>query len=213
MRAALAALALLAAPAYADEPDAARIAAAGVTSQALIDQGDAQGVFEIIPGAEVAARHPASGLVCRFNDNGAGAQIVIFPQLRRGENVACNQQSDSRAVTIYATRYPPPPTTLRDQIEIADDAILRRYADAAPHTQADAANTSLGVPALHVRYIVTWNNERTFTRASVAIVGDWVIKMRYSAYAEDDAEARAAESDATQIFLRTLQILEAPGNL
>ncbi len=213
MRAALVALALLATPAFADEPDAARIAAAGVTSQSIIDQGEARGVFEIIPGADVAARHPLSGLVCRFNDNGAGARIVIFPQLRRGDNVACDQQNDSRAVTIYATRYPPPPTTLRDQIDIADDAILRRFGDAAPFPQADAANTSLGVPALHVRYIVTWNNERSFTRASVAIVGDWVIKMRYSAYAEDDAEARAAEADATRVFLRTLEILEAPGNL
>jgi hypothetical protein len=212
LRTALLAFALLAAPAFADPPEGELTAAPGSIATGMIEQADAIGVFDIVHNGQVSVRHTASGLRCDFERQGEGGRIVIFPQLRRGDNVACDQQDGRVAVTLYATRYPQR-TTIQEQIDIADGAILSRFADAAAHTQANEANTQSTVPAVHVRYIVTWNGERSFTRASVAIVGDWTIKMRYSAFAADDEAARQAEQAATLMFLQTLRDLEPPGNL
>jgi hypothetical protein len=199
-------------PAFADPPEGEITAAPGSIAIGMIENAEAEGVFDIVHNGQVSVRHIGSGMRCDFERNGEGGRIVIFPQLRRGDNVACDQHDDRQAITIYATRYPQQ-TNLREQIEIADGAILQRFADATPYTIADPANASAPVPTTHVRYIVTWNDERSFTRASVAIIGDWTIKMRYSAYVADDAAARQAEETATQIFLQTLRDLEPPGNL
>lgn len=212
LRAALLALALFAAPAFADPPEGEITAAPGSIATGMIEEADAIGVFDIIHNGQVSVRHTASGLRCEFERQGEGGRIVIFPQLRRGDNVACDQQDGRQAITLYATRYPQP-TNLREQIEIAEGAILQRFADATPYTAVDPANADAPTPASHVRYIVTWNGERSYTRASVAIIGDWTIKMRYSANAADEEAARQAEQAATLMFLQTLRDLEPPGNL
>lgn len=212
IRAVLLALALVATPAFADPPAEELTAAPGSIAIGMIEAANADGVFEIVHNGQVSVWHPASGLRCDFERDGEGGRIVLFAEFARGDNVACDQHDDSVAVTIYATRYPAP-TTLQNQIEIANEAILYRFADAAPFESANTGDASSLSPARHVRYIATWNGERSLTRASVAIIGDWVFKMRYTQHAPDDAAAHEADSAATLFFTYTLSQIAAPGNL
>ena len=50
------------------------------------------------------------------------------------------------------------------------------------------------------RFIVMQDGTRLFMRASVARIGDWIMKLRYTAPAPDDAAAREADALADSLF-------------
>jgi hypothetical protein len=190
----------LATTAFADPPQVAR---------GLIASASAEGVFELVEDGHASARHIASGLVCHFADDGEGARIVIFPQLARGEDVACDSNTGGIAITLYATRYPFP-TTLDDQLRGAEAAIQRRFTDAE---RVELGVAQSGAPQRASGFFVMRDGVRNFTAVSVARIGDWIIKQRYTAPAADEAAAEAAAEAARQAFAIVLSEINAPPNL
>lgn len=203
MRGLFVAVALLctASPALAQAP-------AQSPAQQLISQSAAEGVFEAVASDEaIVVRHPRSGLVCRLRAGGAN-RLLIFPQAARGEDVACETRNERESVTLYATRYSFA-TTLEEQIDGAEAAIRHRF----PNAEAAAAATQISSGALpphrSVQFIVHPNGVRTYTRASVAQVGDWVVKLRYSIVAPDAAAEREGEIAANMAFATALREMTA----
>ena len=187
----MAALSLIATPALADVPRAA---------QELIAGAHAQGVFEAAPSepGAIVVRHPRSGLVCRLGA-GASNRLMVFPQAARGEDVACETTLDSVTIVLFATRFSFA-TSLDEQIRGVETAIRQRYPDAQPReaTREIASDT---LPAHRTAaYVVTRNGVRCFTSVHVAQIGDWVIKLRYTAPAEGDGAAQQAEQAAEAAF-------------
>jgi hypothetical protein len=152
-------------------------------------------------------RHVGSGLMCHFRREGEGGRLMLYPGLPRGDNVSCDSNDGREYVTLYATRFPFN-TTLDEQIAGAEEAIRHRFPDAIPFPSANADPSRR-----HAQFIVTHHGERTYTRASVARVGDWIIKLRYSVRAPDDASAVAAEQTAAALFEGALSEIVAPPNL
>jgi hypothetical protein len=203
------AFALLATPAFAQGTELDPRAAPGSVALGLIDNANAEGVFELVPDGHATVRHVGSGMVCRFTDDGAGARIVVFPQLARGEDVACDSNAAGVAVTLYATRYPFE-TTLEDQLRGAEAAILQRFADAEP-TQIGLARSS--APQRASAFFVIRDGVRNFTSVHVARIGDWIIKQRYTVAAPDAAAATGAAEAARAAFEGVLSEISSPANL
>jgi hypothetical protein len=190
-----AALCLTAAPAFADAPQAALDLIAGAS---------AQGVFEAAPSepGAIIVRHPRSGLTCRLG-SGASNRLLVFPQAARGEDVACETTMDGVTIVLFATRFSFA-TSLDEQIRGVETAIRQRYPDA----QAYAATREISSDTLPAHrtaaFFVSRNGARCFTSASVAQVGDWVIKLRYTAPAANEEAAEQAEAIAGRTFVAAL---------
>ncbi|WP_395645629.1 hypothetical protein [Terricaulis sp.] len=187
---ALALAALSASPALAqveEELDAS----VGAIASGLIGDSDAEGVFEVYPAEhDVVVRHIRSGLICRMPETSAN-RLIIFPEAARGEDVACETSDGRETIRIFATRFSFA-TTLRAQIDGAAAVIQRQHPDAQPFTAATAIADS-GQPASRTaQFIIAANGARSYTRVSVALVDGWVIKLRYTAPAANDAAAREA---------------------
>lgn len=214
MRQLVCALALLlsASPAWAQGTEEEPTAAPGSIGYGMIETADADGVFELVHDGQVTLRHVQSGLVCHFLRSGDGGRLLIFPGLRRGDDVACDFNDGREFITLYATRFPFR-ASLDEQIQGAEQAIHQRFADATPFPVS--ADTSQETLLAHrtVEFIVTREGARTYTRASIAQVGDWTIKLRYSVLAPDDDAARAGEQSAAAIFAGALQEIVARPNL
>lgn len=173
-------------------------------AQELIAQSAAEGVFEAIPSDDaVVVLHPRSGLVCRLRTEGAN-RLLIFPQAARGEDVACETRNERESITLYATRYSFA-TTLEEQIEGAEAAIRHRFPNAEAAAAAMQISSGALPPHRSVQFIVHSNGVRTYTRASVAQVGDWVVKLRYSVTAPDAAAEREGEIAANMAFATALR--------
>lgn len=199
------ALMLAAAPALADPPEGELRAASGSLGLELIDAASADGVFELLPSGPhtIVLRHPASGLVCRFGVDDPN-RLVIFPQAARGEDVACETEEGGAAIRLFATRYSFA-TTVTEQIEGAGGVIERLYPGAQPFRIPQPISES-GLPAHRtIAYLVERQGVRSLTSASVAQIGDWVFKLRYTAPAADAEAARAAANAAERAFAATLR--------
>ncbi len=214
MRSLLCAVALVAcaAQAYAQGTEAEPQAAPGSLAIGMIEQADAEGVFELVHDGQVTVRHVGSGMICHFLRSGDGGRLILYPGLPRGDNVACDFNDGREFFTIYATRFPFR-TTLDEQINGASTAIRQHFPDARPYPAASDAATDTVMAHRTVEFIVTREGVRSYTRASVAQVGDWIIKVRYTIAAPDDAAARQAQATAGGIFAGALSEIIAPPNL
>ena len=211
MRALFGALALsfIAWPALADPPEGEPQASAGALGLELIADAGAEGVFETLPSPPrtIVVRHARSGLVCRMDVDHAN-RLLIFPRAARGEDVACETSADGETVVLFATRFSFD-TTLDEQIRGAEAAIMRHYPDAQPYAATIALNSDTLPAHRSAAFVVTRDGARTFTSASVAQVGEWVIKLRYTTRAPDDAAARAAAGAASRTFGAALEEIVA----
>lgn len=212
---ALLSLTLLALPALAQEEDLR--AAPDALDYGLIETADAEGVFESIPDGQVSVRHTRSGLVCRF-DREANGRLILFPGLPRGEDVGCDFPDGPATITLYATRYPAP-TTIAEQVQAAAAHIRLRFRDARIETPEIGMEMSIDgaapLPESRTeRFIVTFpDGRRLYTRVSVALIEGWVIKMRFSQDAPDEAAATAAEMASGLQWMATLQDFAARGGI
>lgn len=198
------ALSLIAAPALADPPEGELQASPGAIASGLIGDSAAEGVFEVAPDEHlVAVRHARSGLVCRMAPDNAN-RLVIFPQAARGEDVACDSSDGRQTITLYATRFSFA-TTLDEQAVGAEAAIRQRYPDAQVVPLAANGN-STQAPHRTLQFLVHRQSDRArmFTSASIAIIGEWVIKSRYTVLAPDDAAIREGQRMAEATFAVTL---------
>ncbi len=204
------ALALCAAPAWAQGTEANPQAAPGSIAISMIEQAGADGIFDIVHNGQVSVRHLGSGMRCDFNRDGSGGRIIIFDPtasappapnaIARGDDVACDMTEGAVQIRTFATRYPFG-STLDEQIAGVEVAIRRRDPNAVRYPGPAVRNTEDGLPLRRsTRFIVTHDGARLFTRASVARVGNWILKLRYTAPAPDDTAAAQADAAADIAF-------------
>lgn len=215
------ALALSAAPAFAQGTEAAPQAAPGSIALGMIEAVRGEGIFEIVHNGQVTVRHTRSGLTCHFARDGGGRLIIFEPQrdpvrpdreptIPRGDDVACEMNESGAQVRYFATRYPFG-STLEEQLAGVEAAIRRRDRSATSYPGETLRTSNDGLPDRRsARFIVTENGTRTFTRASVARVGDWIVKLRLSAPAPDDAAAARADQLADSLFDGALAEIISP---
>lgn len=215
------ALALSAAPAFAQGTEAAPQAAPGSIALGMIEAVRGEGIFEIVHNGQVTVRHTRSGLTCHFARDGGGRLIIFEPQrdpvrpdreptIPRGDDVACEMNESGAQVRYFATRYPFG-STLEEQLAGVEAAIRRRDRSATSYPGETLRTSNDGLPDRRsARFIVTENGTRTFTRASVARVGDWIVKLRLSAPAPDDAAAARVDQLADSLFDGALAEIISP---
>ncbi|MGD9981349.1 MAG: hypothetical protein AB7H66_17105 [Hyphomonadaceae bacterium] len=203
------AIALAAAPALAQEAEPT--AASGSLGLELIAAARADGVFAVEPSEPhtIIVRHPSSGLTCRMGAEDAN-RLVIFPQAARGEDVACETEHDGASVRLFATRYSFD-TTIDEQLRGASAVIERLHPGAQPFRVAQPVADQGLPPHRTIAYLVQRNGVQSFTSASVAKIGDWVFKLRYTAPAADAEAARAAAATAERTFAETLHQIVSRG--
>jgi hypothetical protein len=192
----------LAATAAAQEEEPT--AAPGSIAIGIIENANAEGVFDIVHNGQVSVRHIRSGLACHFARNGAGARIVLFRGLPRGDDVACDTTDGRESITLYATRYPQT-SSLDEQMAVAEQALRTRFPNATPHAPTLAAD-GVAPPFRSVEYIVArpGDGARMYTRAAVAIISGWSIKLRYTLLAPDDATAAQGERTSLALWRAAL---------
>lgn len=194
------AAALGAAPALAEPARSQPVAA-----RQIINAADAGDLFTPLPGDRGArARHAASGLICAFGAD--GGRILVFPGLPRGDDVGCDAASPAGAATLYATRYPMT-TDIEAHLDGAIRSIHARYPAAQPYAASARAAEDGSRSARFVNEAA--DGARLYTRVSLALIDGWVIKMRYSAPAADDAAVAAADAAADQLWADTLATIAA----
>ena len=198
MRHLLGALALtiaLAAPALAQD---------GAPAEALIGQSRAEGVFEALPAEHlVVVRHERSGLICRLDPTHTN-RLLIFPQAARGEDVACDSEGARVSTRIYATRYSFE-TDVDQQLAGAVAAIRTLHPDARVRPPTMDARASALPASRSAHFLIPQDGGgQLYSRVSVAMIGGWVIKMRYTAVAPDAQAAQQAELESTMLWNATL---------
>lgn len=198
-------------PAFAQGTEAEPQAAPASIAIGMIENAQADGVFELVHDGHATVRHIGSGLVCHFENDGAGGRLILYPNLPRGDDVACDWNNGREFSTIYATRYPFN-STLQEQIDGATTAIRSRFGDAVAMAAPAAPTSGDSLPTRRtVRFIVMREGQRYYTSASVARIGSWIIKLRHSAPAPDDAAATRADEMAATLFSGALsEILNPP---
>lgn len=196
MRRLLFAMAMLAAPAWAEPPPAREPRAApAAIAQELVEQAEAADLFEILPSEQsVVVRHTRSGLVCRM-DPSAANRIIVFPQAARGEDVACDSTDGHESTTLYATRFSFD-TTLEEQIQGAEAAIRHRF----PNARALASGPDDPPSSRTAEFMITRDGAQMYTRASVTLVNGWAIKLRYTEAAPDQGATDRARAAASAIW-------------
>ena len=181
------ALALVASPAFADPPEEELTAAPGSIAYGMIEEANAEGVFDIVHNGQVSVRHLASGMRCDFDRDGDGGSIVLFPGLPRGEDVACDYQYGTEFVTLYATRYPDG-RSLDDVMQGAEAAIRDRFPGATP-APATVIIGSEALPEQRTRhFIVESGGQRQFTSVAIAQANGWTYKVRYTSLLDSGAD-------------------------
>lgn len=204
---ALGVLGVLGAGQAAAQPSEAT-ASVGALGLELINAGNAEGVFEALPSEQlIVVRHGRSGLTCRLNPENTN-RLVIFPQSARGEDVACDSTDGRESVTLYATRFSFE-ASLDELMQGATAAVHHRFPDAR-ELPASVQLANAGLPAQLTRQFLATRPEdgaQLYTRASVAFVGQWAIKLRYSVVAPTAEAARQGEVTSGLIWSSALSEL------
>jgi hypothetical protein len=196
----LGALAPVSADAQQTEPTSS------ANAQQLIAHANATGVFEALPSDQlIVVRHPRSGLICRLAPGNTN-RLVIFPQAARGEDVACDSTDGTESVTLYATRYSFE-TNLDELLQGAVAAIRHRFPDAQELPAPTSPSDQPAQRTAHFMATRPSDGARLYTRVTVAQVGQWAIKLRYSIVAPDADGARVGEAAAGAIWNATFSDL------
>lgn len=198
-----------AAPSFAQQSEASP--SADALANGLIDNADAEGVFEPLAGGGrmIAVRHIRSGLVCRMDPRSAN-RLVIFPRAARGEDVACDTTDGRETITLYATRFTID-ASLDDQLAASVTAIRQRFPDARPYAATIEIPSDTLPPFRNAEFLATRDDgARMYTRVSIAMIGEWAVKLRYTALAPNDEAARQAELAASTTWSAVLAEIAPP---
>lgn len=161
----------------------------------LIAAAQAEGVFTAVDGASTHVRHTASGLLCRFQSDGAGARIILVPGLPRGDDVACEFAGEGRNIRLYATRLPVR-AALADIADAAGEALRRSAPNASAYGAPLELAASAAAPASRgLQFILPGEDgARDYLVLFLAQRGAWTYKLRYRApVANEDDIARQRE--------------------
>lgn len=122
-------------------------------------------------------------------------------------------RGSNEVTSLYATRYAEG-ATIEDQLDGAEAAIRHRFSDARRIEPSFTMSIEGGAPHRARLYIVNIDGQRHLSLVSIAIVGEWVIKLRYTATAPDDEMQRQRELMAGAIMISALmKIDENPGSV
>ena len=159
-----------------------------------------------------AARHNASGLRCIFEKSGDGNQIVYIGSIDGGGGMGCVSRPAGFHQTLEAVRLAPGETLESVFAESIKD-LTWQQPEARPH---DPARMTVRVePGIGGRaapetrtagYLLSRPYGEVYSRVSVAVVGDWVIRQQFEAPA---ARAEEAELLAGVVMATTLIDLAA----
>ncbi|MBX9746501.1 MAG: hypothetical protein K2X34_06340, partial [Hyphomonadaceae bacterium] len=196
-------LALVALPVLAHAQKDEETAAPGSIAIGMIEAANAEGVFEIVHNGQVSVRHIGSGLRCDFERSGDGGRLIVYPNATRGDDVACDFETGNHDVTLYATRYPGPPTL---DLPFADAvaAIEQVYPGARALEPSYDVNTEGMPPHRAARFLLVKDGITYFSSVHIAQLGDWTIKQRYSVPVETAEQAVEADRAASLHFEATL---------
>jgi hypothetical protein len=199
LRALAVCVAFAALPTLAQEPGPSRLE----ESRAFVEAQNVADLFEAIDDDNIAVRHRNSRLVCRFYGGETTRRLVTFSGQPRGDDVGCITDREHQAITLYATRYTPaitPEQAMADAIA----GIRHRFADARP-TPTLLHMTSEGLPTPLVQhFLITLNGEQWITSVFVVQSGEWIIKLRYTARALDEAALMPAQLEANAVIMGAL---------
>jgi hypothetical protein len=200
------ALALVASPAFADPPEEELTAAPGSIAYGMIEEANADGVFDIVHNGQVSVRHLASGMRCDFARDGEGGQIILFAGLPRGDNVACRTVDTRESFTLFATRYPDG-RDLDEALAAAEAAVLERFPNAQLQAATDTPSAA-DLPARRVRHFTAvLNGRRALTSVALAQANGWTYMVRYAAVVERE-DLREHETAASALMTSLLLELE-----
>lgn len=154
---------------------------AGATGDRILSDGQAGDIFRnVTEGDVIQLKHPASGMICRFDPAASLNNVRIYPQRPgvpdRGDDVGCGTTT-GMAFTIYATRYRPAgsESTAMTQAISEIEGIwgdVQRLDIAAP-----SGTTDRSFAAFRGRHP---NGQTLSTVILVRQVGPWTFKMRAS---------------------------------
>jgi hypothetical protein len=181
------------------------VAKATAEANALLKQAGAEDLFEnITEGIDPRVRHLRSGLVCSFTPGAELNKVTVFDndEPSRGDDVGCNTTLGDIVTTYYATRYAEhySPEFLAED---AGRAIKQRWPDAVSYDGPVATVKEEGNPPTSAAmfYIGTGENRR-YTHAYTARVGDWSYKQRLTAPAESAMAVQAVGGIGWNTVLR-----------
>lgn len=197
----------------ASAQEEAPTAAPGSIAYGMIENANAEGVFEIVHNGQVSVRHIGSGMRCDFERDGARGSLWLIPGLPRGDDVGCHWQDPGNVNTaFYATRFAEAPALERHIEDLEADMAQRGWAPRRLPTPPLAVN---GVPEIAVQnYLYTMGRHQWFTSIAVAQMGAWTIRLRYSRPAADAQTIRNAEALVPSLFTGALlEIREAQTDL
>ena len=159
-------------------------------------------------GGPATITHRRSGLTCVFEVQPPRGQLTIYPsptpQLL-GDDVSCtmfNPAGRGFLETLYATRYPT--GDLAEHFAGAVGEIRARFGAAEPWVpQVDQSVDPTLPPIRTARFRVIMDGVPSYTRMSIAQVGDWTVMLRFSTpIADAEAGDRAATAEVRRAIMQ-----------
>jgi CBS domain-containing protein len=181
------------------DPGAARAA-----GDQILSAGQAGDIFRnVSDGDTIMLKHPASGMICRFDTAASRNNIRIYPVREgvreHGDDVGCGTTQDI-AFTVYATRYSP---------AVSEETAMAQAIGEIESIWGDVKRLDIATPpgAADSRFAAFRgrhpNGQSLSTVVLVRQVGPWLFKMRASGSPDqpDAVAGSAAERFAAQVLL------------
>jgi len=177
--------------------------AAGLPAQAqpvaaarLIAPSD-RDIFEPVEAlGAVAIRHMPSGFVCPLTSTSPANTVRVETKAPRGSYAVCSTTLGGARVTYSLIRLTSGAPTAFYALQLSATEFMTQHRDARAAKGAFAASPLKGGPERRTFRVTHRDGSgQAFTRISVAVVGDWIIRQQVTApVAETMAADRAAES-------------------
>lgn len=169
-----------AAPTYSAEQVAAR-------ANDILSAAAAADLFSHEPHVRaILLRHTRSGMLCRFAYRQNGTVSIVPSEslgIPRGDDVACNEDTELGSFTLYATRRP---ENVDEALAGAIAAIRARFTRvrevdlARIESIPDERMRVAAVDARHAAFTVRMDGRDMFTRVSIFSANGWVYKLRFT---------------------------------
>ena len=157
-------------------------------------------------GGLPAVRHNESGMRCLFERNAEGNAIIYIGSITGGGGVGCVSRPVGFRQTLEAIRLAPGETL--DSVFAGSVRDITFEQDARPHEpQGVVVKLAPGIgekappEPRTAGYLVRRQGGEVYSRVSVAVVGDWIIRQQFEAPA---ARAEEAEMLAGVVMSTTL---------
>ena len=173
-------------------------AAPGSIGYGMIEEADAEGVFELIHNGQVSVRHVQSGMRCDFARDGVGGSIALPPGSARGDAASCSWESERDASTLLVKRT-------SDTLDTAFAAAVTQLNSDFPGAQPARARSSADAgaqpqPIRSALFVVWQRGARSVIGVWIARVGGWTLQLRTTARAADPHAVESAEATGDAVM-------------